>query len=259
MSNKILFIFEGERTEYSQWEVFDHHYSLGNTVILCAFANNIYDLYRIVNNDDDLQIVEIIRNRSQGNKDVLEGISATEISEIYLFFDYDCHDTKSTTTNLHSLVEKFSDEYEHGRIFISYPMCESHRHCYDAQGREFLEKTIPKADIPRYKSLVNVESSFNQFRISKLGKESLNWITFMHLVKAKVISDGLRKCLDKTIILEAVEQIDILRGQKMHYEDIDNTVAILGAFPNFLYYYFGDDFLQTLNFQPANFDFTVSY
>ena len=62
-----------------------------NDNIICSFGNNIYDLYKeLMEYDGDGDVVSVMRERLATRGDsTLNGIRSSDISEIFLFFDYD--------------------------------------------------------------------------------------------------------------------------------------------------------------------------
>ncbi|MFV0520881.1 MAG: hypothetical protein ACK5MI_00405 [Mangrovibacterium sp.] len=90
--SKILFVFEGARTESCIFRSLKKVFFEDSAVIKCAFCNNIYNLYKQVNKDKDLDTFQLLKEREQ-NKNELSKYKRNDFGEIYLFFDYDGHDT----------------------------------------------------------------------------------------------------------------------------------------------------------------------
>ena len=61
----------------------------------------------------------------------MEGLSRDDFSEVFLFFDYDAHQTnlgKSDDVDvINQMLESFDNETENGKLYISYPMVEALR------------------------------------------------------------------------------------------------------------------------------------
>lgn len=59
------------------------------------------------------------------------GLSREDFSEVYLFFDYDAHQTnlgKAVNEDvIRQMLESFDNETENGKLYISYPMVEALR------------------------------------------------------------------------------------------------------------------------------------
>ncbi len=131
MSDTILFILEGERVEpkilENLWDSFFRHHSKSNIYI--TFDSNIYLLWNEMKEDEDLEILEILMERNKRNREKLEELKS-EISEVYLFFDYDGHADEASDEDLDKMIAFFNEETDsdRGKLFVSYPMVEALRH-----------------------------------------------------------------------------------------------------------------------------------
>ena len=65
----------------------------------------------------------------------LDGIRNSDISEIFLFFDYDFLNSQLSLDEINRRVEEmltlFDDETDNGKLYINYPMIESIRYTRD--------------------------------------------------------------------------------------------------------------------------------
>ena len=56
----------------------------------------------------------------------MEGLSRDDFSEVFLFFDYDVHQTNLGKADdgdvINQMLESFDNETENGKLYISYPM-----------------------------------------------------------------------------------------------------------------------------------------
>ena len=130
MSNNILFVFEGEKTEDQIIDSLKKFYFNQEMIITCAYCNNIYNLYKQLHTDEDLDTFNLLKDIPI-NKQNLKEYKRTDFAEIYLFFDYDGHDTMADDSILIDLILKFNEETEKGKLYISYPMIESIKHISD--------------------------------------------------------------------------------------------------------------------------------
>ncbi len=134
MSNKCntLFIFEGEHTEDKIVARLEKHFMGKSIAVKCVFGGDIYQLYqRIKNEDFDVDIVSLLKERSEANNKELDGYDNDSFSYIYFFFDYDAHATKADDDKISELIKYFDNETDKGKLFISYPMVEAIRHFKD--------------------------------------------------------------------------------------------------------------------------------
>lgn len=242
MSEKLLFVFEGEKTEPQIFK------SLKNTLfsgitdfeLYACYGSHIYSLYKILEKDDDLDIVELLREK---NKQRLSGISRNDIALIYLFFDYDPQTNQECNKVILQMLEKFSNETENGKLFISYPMVEAVK---GSASEKFLcddHRTILVEDSKNYKNTVHtkIESVLKYFakyttttwqRIIKQNLQQASWI----LHDKDMLPD-----LDTA---KRMGQADIYHAESYKYVTQQNRIAVLSAFPFFIMEYFPKDFIQ---------------
>lgn len=133
----ILFIFEGKKREPALFSTLEYlYFPKENQKIIYSYENNIYSLYKELKNNDFTQdIVSVLRakTRNLSNDPFKEITKTSDISEIYLFFDYDCQNQDKLKTmsldelnkQLEELLVFFSSETENGKLYINYPMIES--------------------------------------------------------------------------------------------------------------------------------------
>lgn len=129
MASTILCIFEGAKREPNYFSSLQNHFFAEEAVIQCCYGNDIYHLLSELEQDDDLDIAELIRESTTQplNRVQLEGIERDSIAQVFLFFDMEYHDNDFSIENLESMLLKFNEETEHGKLYISYPMVEALR------------------------------------------------------------------------------------------------------------------------------------
>ena len=101
-------------------------------VITLPAEENIYMLWKKLKADDfDTDIIEVLRESNDGIREQLVGLSREDFSEVYLFFDYDMHQTnlgkEDDADVVAQMLENFDNETENGKLYISYPMVEALR------------------------------------------------------------------------------------------------------------------------------------
>ena len=76
--------------------------------------------------DFETDIIEVLRESSKELQKLLEGLSREDFSEVFLFFDYDAHQTNLGNADgqdaLKQMLESFDNETENGKLYVSYPM-----------------------------------------------------------------------------------------------------------------------------------------
>jgi hypothetical protein len=98
MSNKILFVFEGGRAEEQIVTNLQKFFVNENTTVKCVYGAEIYQIYKEILADEDLDIFNLLKERSQENKEILKEYNRSDFAEIYLFFDYDGHSSLADET-----------------------------------------------------------------------------------------------------------------------------------------------------------------
>ena len=109
-----------------------------------------------------LDLVSVLRTRLAADPDnPLRDIEdSSEISEIYLFFDYDIHNQNKDGTfsyaelndQLRTMVEFFDDETGHGKLYVNYPMVESIRYTKKLPDPDYHLYTFPVSSLKYFKS-----------------------------------------------------------------------------------------------------------
>lgn len=239
MSDTILFIVEGEDVEpkvlENLWDKFFRHNS--NSKIHITFDSNIYLLWNEMKEDEDLEVLEILMERNERNRIVLEEMK-DEISEVYLFFDYDGHADEASDDDLEEMISFFDNETEEGKLFLSYPMVEALRH-FNPEQINFAELAVEAKKNIHYKNVVHKSAKY--FRIENINGAVWNEICFENLCKANSIILGDYQLPASP---ETVTQESIFSAQRKRYITPDSLVSVLSAFPLFVYHYFGNGVLS---------------
>lgn len=253
MSSKILFIFEGIKTEKQIFASLCKHILCEtiNDAVVCVFGAEIYQLYsQILKEDEDeaefVDVVEILKQRElQRGEDTLKNSSRKEFDEIFLFFDYDGHAIGADDKKIAELLTYFDNETDNGRLFISYPMVEALKHLNEISLKERSVKCKEKIN---YKDLVQTESKHPYIDITRYTKDVWSKIINEHLCKMNyIVSD------DYTFPSSIMMQDVIFNKQLSKFITPSSTVSVLSPFPIFIYDYFGSQ--QTLQIiQPSNKD-----
>lgn len=232
MVNQLLFVFEGQVTEDRLLEYVTKFFLNENTIICCAFCQDIYHLFQELEQDEDLDLFVLLKE-IPFNQNTLSNFSRDDFAEMYLFFDYDGHATKADDQKLAALLQKFNNETDHGKLYISYPMVEALKHLHPAV--DFQEVKVNAKENINYKNLVHCEGCIT-FRpnLSKLTKELINEIVLQHLKKMNfIVHDNFELphlLIDQQIIFE---------NQLLKYINVSCEVAVLSAFPPLLLDYYG--------------------
>lgn len=238
MANHLLFVFEGINPETGIIKSLNRFYLNENTVVHCTFCQDIYFLYDLISNDEDLDLFVLLKEKPE-NKVTLNDFNRDDFAEIYLFFDYDGHATQADDEKISSLMELFNNETELGKLYISYPMVEAYKHLHPDVSFETV--TVQAKQNIQYKNLVH-NHCHNEYKqnTSSLTSELWDKIIYEHLKKMNFIVYDILG-LPESIISQQI----VFEHQKIKYIVPNNTVAVLSAFPPMLLDYYGTEQLYT--------------
>ncbi len=248
MSNKILFIFEGNKTEQNITRNLKQFYieDKQNQLLQASYGHNIYNLCNKLKQDDGLDLFELIKeevekrtNKSDTDHQFLAIESTESISDIYLFFDYDPHCSNANDQQLEEALTLFDDSMENGLLLISYPMVEAIRH----QGNFDEPLTYSTQHLSEYKTFVNtdenVDSTFHNWGL--YTKDTWEKLIEVHLKRVNTLIEG-----HFAFPSEPIEQQIIFTQQKEKYIPQEQCL-VLSAFPLMLHDFYGKRLLENLN------------
>lgn len=247
----ILFIFEGERREQEIFRTIDNLFlGIDKESICCSFGNNIYQLYETIMSHNDIEIVSILKEwLIKRNDHSLDDYLVSDFSEIFLFFDYDPHSRDIPLNELNNriikMLELFDNETENGKLYINYPMIESIRYTKELPDYNFVKYEIEMEKCSTFKNEAATFSHYKNMDFILLRKKSntddkdrikRNW----EYLKEQNIKKANYICYKKNGVptkKSDIETIKIFNSQLNNYINNHNSIAILNAFPIFLYDY----------------------
>jgi hypothetical protein len=239
MADVVLLVFEGEKTELQIARSLNEHY-FSSQPIVTSFNAEIYQLWRIIQNDKDLDLLEVIKERSLRNQSELADVSRDDVAQIFLFFDYDGHATNASDEAITAMLAHFNNETENGKLYISYPMVEALKHipqigCFN----DVVVNAKIKAQEPfvNYKQLVASCAVYPD--ITNLKKEHWNHIIAENLKKSNVLVNDLPH-LPAHQEINTLNQTAIFGKQLEKHIQPRQQIAVLSAFPFFIIEYFGE-------------------
>ncbi len=227
-------MFEGEKTEKRIFDNIKRNFftDSSNTILHASFCSDIYQLWKELADDEYLDLLELLRERSDKNRENLKDISRDDISETYLFFDYDGHATNANDDKIAEMVEYFYEGTETGKLFISYPMAEALKDISDSE--EFVTLEVPAKENIGYKNLIVSRSKFLDLR--KIGKPEWGEIITLNIEKAHFIIH------DQHTIPSSIDDCSqslIFENQLRKFIEPREAIAVLSGFPFFIVEYFG--------------------
>ena len=241
---KILFIFEGEKTEENIFKSVFKIYSKtrSDEIIKVAYCRTIYDLYIKLKKDPDIDIIEILRENSK-NESILSGITRDKISMTYLFFDYDGHAPIANDNNLNEMLELFDEETDKGKLYISYPMVEAYKNFTNKINFNCKEMCDVEAKINiKFKEKIAKNSVYN--RCEQLSYIDWNFIITNHIKKSYCIIN--KNCEGNLNYIPSYKEVlkmtqkQIFEAQLNKFIIPQKKVAIISCIPQFIIEYFGE-------------------
>jgi hypothetical protein len=246
----ILFIFEGEKYEPPLYEgIKSLFFPRSKDQVLCSFCSSIYTFYKRLKNDfegfaDVVDVLKLEKEKIDPENEIFK-YKNSDFESIYLFFDYDFYrgDLDNKNLQITELLEYFNEETENGKLFISYPMIESIQYTKELPDEQFHNYTVLRENSngDNFKKTARQFCHYNGYAYLK---DATNW---KHLVKQNVFKANLlaKNNLSWPEQKDDIEQMPVFEAQLRKHIIPNNEVAILNAFPMFLYYYFPKEHFQT--------------
>ena len=254
----ILLVFEGEGREPKLFKAIEDLGLFNQGGLICSFCSDIQNLYNRVKKleggvegaADMVQLLQLVRRDYPD--DPIHSVTSAEISEIYLFFDCDLHNTNYSldeqVVRLDKLLSLLGNEQEYGKLYISYPMIEAI--CYTGM--------LPDTNFEGYCSLISDGKQFKNkagnfppygsldFLIPrderKRDEVRSNWshLVRQHRAKAQRLCEVSAK--------ERLTQKKLFETQRDKHIIPNGEVAILASIPLFLYDCFKEEKRKELGF-----------
>ncbi len=258
MSETVLLVFEGAAKEKQIFERIKRHFFQDTSFIFIpvSYDTLIYELYKEIRDDEDMDLVEILRDKNDKNKRLLESVKRKQIAQIFMFFDYDGHDNRADDETLKEMLELFCEETEHGKLFISYPMVESITDFpKEPDGCHLSDECAIRCNVKakdkiacddsgiKYKELVSTTSSLPN--VKNLNESHWNFILLHTLKKANcLLNESYSK--PEYSVLGSFDQLSIFLKQLEKYIIPNGTVNVINGFPFFIIGQFGEDFYNSI-------------
>ena len=263
MSNKELhlFIFEGEKTEISFLYSLESKFMGSRNAIKCVFGAEIYQLFKLMKKDADLDIVGILKERNPENAETLKGCNQDSFAGIYLFFDYDAHSPNADDTKIKEMLNFFNNETENGLLYLSYPMAEALRHYKDKEtfkdlrakckgGNKLSTMNCPnKNSCPyiencmkglHYKEIVQKDCRSQLTNMNKYDKQIWKELIEVHVCKMNYLVNDTYTLPTKTETQSTIFDKQL----EKHINRFCPQVAVLSAFPIYILDYYGTEKLK---------------
>ena len=172
---------------------------------------------------------------SDSDEDIWGELKVSDFSQVFLFFDCDCHDSSASDDKLKKMLDFFDNETENGKLYISYPMIEAIRYTKELPDKNFYSYIVPISNCRDFKDIANDFSFYKNLDLiafrtmkksgiaiahipneQKLEAIKQNWLLLckQHLAKANYICMGKNEMPQNKI---DVSQLNIFKNQKERY------------------------------------------
>ena len=264
----ILFVFEGKNQEPKIYKTLETLFFSDekDERIYVSYCSNIYNFYQTIRGYDlfdkgDSSLPLLIKEEMRTHPDLnphTPDFNADDISQIFLFFDYDIQDstaktgeeTKEYNSKVKEMLAFFNDETVNGKLYINYPMVDSYRYTDELPDEKFYTYEVNLENCNHFKELLAKEKPFyrneKRLQVRKIVNEYVNndnvrrdwkFINSQNIAKANYI------CNDQNSIPEikgTIKQDFIFEKQLTKFVYNKDTVSVLNSFPLFLMEYFKD-------------------
>ena len=251
-----LFVFEGGRAESKYVEKLEQHFLGKRISVKCIYDAEIYQLYNSLKKEElDFDIVELLRERSKENAELLKDYTRDSFAYIYLFFDYDAHSTLADDDKIKEMLKFFDNETENGLLYISYPMVEAIRHYKDIGSFKDLTVKCKRANCaykddcenvemcmkePHYKEFSASDCRSDLCNVNKYTNEVWQELIYAHVSKMNYLVNELFAFPEKTELQSTIFESQL----EKHINHKCPMVAVLSAFPIYVLDYFGVNTLK---------------
>jgi hypothetical protein len=258
----ILLVFEGKKREPELFTAIERLGLFKPGRIICSFCSDIQSLYKRVKEleggvEGTADMVQLLqRARKDDYDDPIHSVTSDDISEIYLFFDSDLHNSRypldKQRERLDELLSLLGDEEEYGKLYISYPMIEAVRYTRELPDTEFRDYCFSIPDCKSFKDRADKFSAYPSLDFlipqDEGKKEDVrsNWshLICQHRSKAQHLCEvsGKERLTQRVLFQAQCNKHIIPRGE----------VAILASIPLFLYDYFSEAKRKEFGFSLAD-------
>ena len=245
MNKQIAIIVEGTKREVGYWRALEKAFFCEtNLKVVPLSANgNLYMIWQQLQEDDnETDIIEVIRELSSTGKAALKGYRRDDFQEIYLFFDFDPQQNNlglkkdDMTTVLEKMLQTFNNETENGKLYISYPMCEALR---DTDIVSCVPRTscfVNYEELSQYKHLSGITNPFADPR-----KYDLNiWYRFILIFLKRCSCIFKQECQQGALLnwFKASVSTQAILDKESKVYNTCQRIFVLSAFPEFILEYF---------------------
>ena len=254
MNNTILLVFEGERIEGQVFKSIEKNFfppSNGKQIIRSSFKAEIYQLWNEIKDDSFFDTIELLKQRPDSG---IKDLDRRNVSEIHLFFDHDGHSHSDRMSPqdyngmVNKLLDTFDNEFEQGKLWLSYPMIEAIKHCTDNPDDCFHDALLDISNNINYKKIIDEISHYKD--IKKYDKNTWHYLTMINIQRTFCLVNNIYEAdvkYQKIKYWFEQNAIIVKMVQEKQYDKFilpKNQLVALSPFPLFLINYFGEKYFN---------------
>lgn len=261
MDNIAIFLVEGENLDILlAKEIERKFFNNEKKIKILPYKTNIYSLYSQLKKDEfetDIISILIEKNPNDATLKLIE--NRDNISEIFLFFDYDGHNFQQednckdkTSDILSEMVNFFDNETEQGKLYLSYPMIEAVQHCSKKDMHNLTYnanyiKAFTKRHIgdKTYKHISSFKSKFILLNKKEYSDSEWSFIIANFLWGLSYLKK-LENYLDYNDYVENYTPQKIYEMQFNLNIATEDSILVLSGYPQFILDYFGLNFYNMI-------------
>jgi hypothetical protein len=193
-NKNILFIVEGTGAEPRLLKSINRVIGF-NEYEVYAYKTSIYELYDVcedMSKDDDLDLLLVLKERTLDPNE--RKTLSRRYASIFLIFDFDPHHQKYELSKIKELIGFFDDSRNNGKLLLSFPMIESHRHLLKMPDRDFLSLVVDANGLRAYKQLVHDTSHYQD--IQAYDYQIVSEMIAHHMIKFNHMVHGINRMPD---------------------------------------------------------------
>ena len=259
----VVFIVEGEKLDVQIMQEICTHFIPSIKKGILVHGTHIYSLYNQLKKDDfATDIIELLKEKS--DEEELNNLNSEDVSEIYLFFDFDGHNYQDRSdgenialSEIEEMLQCFNNETESGKLYLSYPMIESIFHLdktdFD-KGTALTLKTFyafsgrDKAG-KHYKKISGVIDSYYKKTKNSLYSEA-DWNFILHYFLCCLMNlFEQQEFIEYKVYRQMISPEAVFEQQKDKYIMKAKKILVLNGYPQFIIDYFGNALYEKLILQ----------
>ena len=247
--NKTAFIVEGTRESKIINRMMKSlpNKSILDVVLILPAELNLYMLWNDIKDEPDIDIIDYLKGRSKSNNTVLGGMNSQDFSEVYLFFDLDAQQDNIKYSSIEELIviiksmlNTFNNETDKGKLYISYPMCESYSDYIIGTCKVFSGYCFQNPFDKGYKNRVGTNN--NNAILTHLNTDKIKEIINCYFCRLTCLFGE-----DEIYDYEKVKNISVLDVFDKQSKLLKNkSIMVLSAFPEFIVDYYKLDSLKKM-------------